>query len=109
MIRCPDESSPLLANTPSNVNTLNVSFSAEAYSLDGRTVDVSNNTIPKLLKSAGMVCAAFQDAKLHILSCKRVEVDETWSFVFVKNKNVDSARRAPKEADDAWTWTAIDP
>ena len=74
-----------------------------------RTVDVSKNTIIKLLKDAGTACSTFQDITLRNLSCRRVEVDEIWSFVYAKKKNVSTAKNPPKSAGDAWTWTAIDP
>ncbi len=42
------------------------------------------------------------------LKSKRVEVDEVWSFVYAKEKNVAKAKAAPEDAGDAWTWTALD-
>jgi IS1 family transposase len=42
------------------------------------------------------------------LTCKRLQVDEIWSFVYAKAKNVASAKAAPSDAGDIWTWTAID-
>ena len=34
-------------------------------------------------------------------------MDEIWSFVYAKEKNVPRAKNAPPEAGDVWTWTAI--
>lgn len=42
------------------------------------------------------------------LKSKRVQVDEVWSFVYAKEKNVKAAKAAPDGSGDAWTWTAID-
>jgi IS1 family transposase len=42
------------------------------------------------------------------LTCKRVQVDEIWDFVYAKQKNVPLAKKAPPQAGDVWTWTAID-
>ncbi len=39
---------------------------------------------------------------------RRVQVDEIWSYVYAKAKNVQSAKKAPPGAGDAWTWTALD-
>ena len=72
-----------------------------------RTADVSKNTVVKLLIDAGKVCANYQDKALHDLPCKRIQVDEIWSFIYAKQKNVARARSAPPEAGDVWTWTAI--
>ena len=72
-----------------------------------RTADVSKNTVVKLLIDAGKACAAYQDRALRNLSCRRIQVDEIWSFIYAKEKNVPRARSAPPEAGDVWTWTAI--
>jgi IS1 family transposase len=42
------------------------------------------------------------------LPCKRLQLDEIWSFVCAKSKNVKAAKAAPDIAGDIWTWTAID-
>jgi IS1 family transposase len=35
-------------------------------------------------------------------------LDEIWSFVYAKQKNVRAAKSAPANAGDVWTWVAID-
>jgi IS1 family transposase len=72
-----------------------------------RLTGVSKNTVAKLLVSAGHACAAYQDKALRNLPCKRVQMDEIWSFVYAKAANVDAAKAAPEKAGDVWTWTAI--
>ena len=72
-----------------------------------RTADVSKNTVTKLLIDAGKACAAYQDKALHDLPCERIQVDEIWSFIYAKGRNVARAKAAPPEAGDVWTWTAI--
>jgi IS1 family transposase len=67
----------------------------------------SKNTVAKLLVEAGHACAAYQDKALRNLPCKRVQMDEIWSFVYAKNDNVKKAKAAPETAGDVWTWTAI--
>lgn len=73
-----------------------------------RVTGASKNTISKLLVDAGRASAAYQDRVLRNLSCKRVQVDEIWSFVYAKKMNLPSAKAAPIDAGDVWTWTAID-
>ena len=73
-----------------------------------RLADVSINTVTKLLVDVGTACAAYQDKALRNLSCKRIQVDEIWSFCYAKAKNVPKAKAAPADAGDVWTWTAID-
>ncbi len=68
-----------------------------------RVADVSRNTVTKLLVDAGKACAEYQDRVLRDLPCSRIEVDEIWSLVYAKEKNVERARNAPPEAGDVWT------
>ena len=72
-----------------------------------RTADVSKNTVAKLLIDAGKACADYQDKALRGLSWRRIQVDEIWSFIYAKEKNVARAKSAPPKAGDVWTWTAI--
>ena len=71
-------------------------------------VDVSINTVTKLLVDAGTVCAAYHDQYVRKIKSKRVQCDEIWSFCYAKEKNVVSAVAAPEGAGDVWTWTALD-
>jgi IS1 family transposase len=57
---------------------------------------------------AGQAAAWYQDRVLCNLTCRRIQVDEIWSFVYAKQKNVATAKAAPANAGDVWTWTAID-
>jgi IS1 family transposase len=72
-----------------------------------RATHVSKNTVLRLLSSAGAALGAYQDRAFHNLPCKNVQVDEIWSFVHSKQKNVAGAKAAPDGAGDVWTWTAI--
>lgn len=73
-----------------------------------RVTGTSKNTVSKLLVDAGKVCAAYHEANVRDLQTTRVEVDEIWSFTYAKQKNVKTAKAAPANAGDTWTWTAID-
>jgi IS1 family transposase len=73
-----------------------------------RVADVSFNTVAKLLIDAGKACMAYHDANVRGVQIKRVQVDEIWSFVYAKQKNVPKAKAAPEGAGDVRTWTAID-
>ena len=94
---------------PPQTRTLILRCLVEGMSIraTARTADVSKNTVVKLMVDAGQACAAYQDKALRNLPCQRVQVDEIWSFVYAKEKNVARAKSAPPEAGDIWTWTAI--
>jgi IS1 family transposase len=73
-----------------------------------RLTSASKNTIVKLLEDAGEAFSEYQDKAFRNLTCKRIQVDEIWSFCYAKQKNVATAKAAPPQAGDIWTWTAID-
>ncbi len=73
-----------------------------------RVADVSINTVTKLLVDVGMVCARFHDESVRNVKSKRIQCDEIWSFCYAKAKNVPTAKAAPEDAGDVWTWTALD-
>lgn len=67
----------------------------------------AKNTVTKLLVDMGQACAAFHDSTVRNLPCKRVEVDEIWSFCGAKAKNVPPEKMFDQNYGDVWTWTAI--
>ncbi len=73
-----------------------------------RTLDVSPNTVSKLLVDAGNACAKFHDKTVRGVKSQRVQCDEVWSFCYAKQKNVAAAKAAPQKAGDVWNWTALD-
>lgn len=73
-----------------------------------RLTGASKNTVTKLLIGAGKACMAYHDANVRNVKAKRVQVDEIWSFTYAKQKNVATAKAAPADAGDTWTWTAIE-
>ena len=73
-----------------------------------RITGASKNTIVKLLEDAGEAFSDYQDRTFRNLTCKRLQVDEIWAFVYAKARNVETAKAAPQDAGDIWTWMAID-
>jgi IS1 family transposase len=73
-----------------------------------RMTDSSKDAVLKLVVDAGIACAKYQDERFHNLSCKRIQADEIWSFVYSKAKNVPEEKRGQFGYGDVWTWTAID-
>src|SRR5438094_1722531 len=73
-----------------------------------RLTGASKKAVSKLMVDAGQAAAWYQDRVFRNLTCKRIQVDEIWAFVYAKQKNVATAKAAPVDAGDVWTWTAID-
>ena len=62
----------------------------------------------KLWRKIGQACIAYQDEAFRNLTCKRLLVDEIWSFVYAKAKNVPAEMKDTFGVGDVWTFTAID-
>lgn len=74
-----------------------------------RMTGVAKNTIVKLLVELGAACSNYLSEHLVNLNCKRVQIDEIWSFCYAKQKNVTPEIAAKNPfAGDVWTWVAID-
>jgi hypothetical protein len=53
-----------------------------------RMCGVSINTVTKLMVDLGTACEVYQNEVMRNLPCKRVQVDEIWSFCYSKKLNV---------------------
>jgi IS1 family transposase len=73
-----------------------------------RMCDVSKDTVMKLGVALGTACAGYQDEAFRNLTCKRLQVDEIWNFVYAKNKNVPRDKAGVFGYGDVWTFTCID-
>jgi IS1 family transposase len=73
-----------------------------------RMVGCSKNTVTKLLVELGATCSEYQSETLRGLPCKRVQVDEIWSFCQMKAKTArEKGREHEHGVGDVWTFTAI--
>ena len=74
-----------------------------------RMTGVSKGAVLRLLVSVGTACAEYQDRVIRNIAAKRVQVDEIWSFVGCKKKNV-TVEKIEKHGicGDVWTFTAIE-
>ncbi|HSQ58979.1 MAG TPA: IS1 family transposase [Acidobacteriota bacterium] len=73
----------------------------------GRMTGTAKGTVLKLLVDLGRACSEYQNKALRNLLCKRLQLDEIWSFVGVKEKNRPERDRGTYGRGDVWTWTAI--
>lgn len=73
-----------------------------------RVTGVSLNTVTKLLIDAGKACWAFHDEHVRNVKATRIQCDEIWAFCYSKQRNVPTAKAAPRGAGDVWTWTALE-
>src|SRR5439155_7088556 len=97
-----------VSTSPCSIRVLHLLVEGNRLRAASRLADVSFNTVLRLFADAGRACADYQDRTLRNLACKRLQLDEIWSFVYAKAKNVPTAKKPPAGAGDAWTWVAID-
>ena len=88
------------------VQVINLLVEGNSMRATARIADVAFNTVAKLFIETAKVCAEYQDQAFRKLTCKRLQLDEIWSFVYAKAKNVPDEKRG--QAGDVWTWVAID-
>jgi len=73
-----------------------------------RMTGTAKNTVVKLLVDIGQACERYHDKVMVNLPCKRLQVDEIWSFCYAKQKNIPEEHQGEFGFGDVWTWTAID-
>ena len=71
-----------------------------------RLTGVSRNTIMRLSGLVGTACDRLHHARMRDLQVSRLELDETWSYVGVKQKNLKPS--SPAEQGDCYLWLALD-
>src|ERR1700682_3195907 len=73
-----------------------------------RITGVAQMTALKLIGIVGAACADLHTRWFRDLTCKRVQIDEIWSFCGMKAKNVPAELRGTFGFGDVWTWVAFD-
>jgi IS1 family transposase len=94
-------------STSKRAQILNMLCEGSSMRSISRIVDVSINTVTKLLVDAGMACAEYQDQAFRDIECKRIQCDEIWSFCYSKEKNAPEDKEGKFGYGDVYTWTAI--
>jgi IS1 family transposase len=95
-------------STPKRVQIVSALVEGVGIRATARMCDVSKDTVMKLWREIGEACIRYQDETFRNLTCKRLQVDEIWSFVYAKAKNVAQAKQGTFGYGDVWTFTAID-
>lgn len=74
-----------------------------------RLTGASKGAILRTLAAVGTACARYQDRAIRNVPARRVQIDEIWSFVGCKQKNLtpEIAEKTPG-AGDVWTFVAIE-
>jgi IS1 family transposase len=73
-----------------------------------RMTGVAQMTVLSLIENVGEACAHLHDTWIRDIKARRIQVDEIWSFVGYKAKNVPVEKRGLFGYGDVWTFVAID-
>ena len=73
-----------------------------------RMTNTHRDTIMRLMVEVGNGCAKLHDEQMRNLNCRRIQCDEIWSYVKIKQGNI--AKGVTKtRIGDQWTFVALDP
>ena len=86
---------------------INLLVEGNSMRATSRITGCSINTVTKLLIDVGRACQLFHDEKVRSVKSQRVQMDEIWSFVYAKERNVPEDKTDDNNGD-VWTWVAID-
>ena len=74
-----------------------------------RVTGASTNTIVKLLEDVGAECSTYMFLHMVKLPCVRIQADEIWAFIKMKEKRVPDGLKGLLGYGDTYTWVALCP
>ena len=96
-------------STEKRVHILHLLVEGMSMRSTSRVTGVSLNTVAKLLMDAADAADAYHDEHVRGIRGRRhIQCDEIWSFVHCKEAHLRTAKAAPPEAGDTWTFTTMD-
>jgi IS1 family transposase len=93
--------------TIERANILTALVEGNSMASTSRMFRVSKITILRLLADAGTLALDYHNETVRNLESKHVQLDEIWSFVNAKEKNVQP-KNWGKLHGSVWTWVALD-
>lgn len=95
-------------STENRVRVVKALVEGNSLRATARMTGVAQMTVEKLLRDLSAACMKYQDEHLRNLTCKRIQCDEIWAFLYAKQKNVPLDKQGQFGYGDVWTWVAID-
>lgn len=83
---------------------------AEGMSLraTGRIFAIDRDTIARWLRQVGPHCAAVMEHLFQALPLRECQLDELWTFIYKKERNLDFLELLAREYGDAWVWVCFE-
>jgi len=94
--------------TKDRAQILSLLVEGNSINATSRITGVSKNTILKLLVHVGNACLDYQDRVMRNLPCRKLQADEIWAFVGMKQRRVPQELKGVLGIGDVYTWLAID-
>ena len=85
---------------PQQVEVVSLLTEGMSMRATARETGVDRNTIMRLNRRVGEACHLLHHTRMRDLQCARLELDETWSFVGKKQKNLQDGD--PAESGDTY-------
>lgn len=95
-------------STEERVRVVKALVEGNSLRATARMTGIARMTVEKLLRDLSAACTKYQNEHLRNLTCKRVQCDEIWAFVYAKQKNVPLDKQGQFGYGDVWTWVAMD-
>lgn len=89
------------------VQILKVLAEGSSVRATARIVGCSKDTVQSLARIVGAHCKNYHDRFVRNVTAKKVQLDELWSFVGMKDKNATPEDKAAGRGD-VWTWYGLD-
>lgn len=94
-------------STQKRVQVISLLVEGMAINAIVRATGIAKNTVLKLLTDVGNACAIYQNRVFQDLPCKRLQLDEIWSFCFAKDKHLREELKDTFGYGSVYTWVAI--
>jgi len=91
---------------PQQVRFISLLTEGNSIRATERLTGIHRDTIMRLSTRVGQACHRLHHARIHGLQVSCFELDETWSFVFKKQHNLQE--HDPAEYGDIYLWLALD-
>jgi IS1 family transposase len=94
-------------NLARRIQVINCLVEGNSIRSTERMTGTHRDTIMRLLAEVGAGCERILNERMRDLACRRLQVDEVWSFVAKKQRHL-TAGDDPRRVGDVWTFVALD-
>lgn len=97
-----------ITSVEKQIQVLNALVEGNSIRSTERMTEIHRDTIMRLLVRVGNKCQKIMDDRLCGFHCRRIQVDEIWTFVKKKEKRLTNKERLQGEFGDQYVFVALD-